>query len=123
MTRLFGEPRHSCPKIDNVLELVSKSENDIQSVVDILEDFEISYTPSDQSDFEHLKNELYKTIQYVVSKLHNAQDHLSFIPDLMEETRQINSDLRDWGSECYDLASEWEDKVSDLEEEIEKTRR
>ena len=104
---------NTCPDIDQVIEAIKESlkcYNNICSYVDDLQDTELT---DRQSDW----------LSYLKSETDEIEHHLWGLEDL----RNTNSKLREWGeeleSEKYDFENELstlEDRVRDLENENEK---
>lgn len=87
--------RHTCPKIDDIIKDMHDSYNNLNSALNYIDNYEF-----DQAIYD------IKEVRNIIDKYCGKYSEL-------ENLRDDNTSLRDWGHNL-------ENKVEDLEQEIEK---
>jgi len=95
------EPKHSCPDIDQMKRSLKLAKDHIDDAVDEIEKiFKLAQEEQNFYLFEDLLNGAKKSAEF-------AADYVR-MNDELEEIRDLNSDLRSWGSH-------WESEYQKLE--------
>lgn len=90
--------RHTCPNIDTVINWLKQARKSIQNVSDLVEDMKINFNDEEREKYGDTFNDINEILR-------DASNHIDIEREL-EELRDSNSALRDWG---HDLVKEIEE--------------
>lgn len=89
--------RHTCPNIDAIVKWLKQARDSLQNVSDLVEDMRINFSAEERDKYGD-------TFYDIIETLRDAIDYIDIDREL-EELRDSNSALRDWG---HDLVKEIE---------------
>lgn len=93
--------RHTCPNIDAIINWLKQARASLQNVSDLVEDMRINFSDEESTKYGD-------TFYDIVETLRDAMNYIDIEREL-EELRDSNSALRDWG---HDLVKEIEELES-----------
>lgn len=92
--------RHTCPNIDAIIKWLSQARASLQNISDQMEDIRINFSDEESAKYGD-------TFYSIIETISEAKNYIDIDREL-EELRDSNSALRDWGHEL----------VKELEEEL-----
>lgn len=92
--------RHTCPNIDTIIKWLKQARESLQNISDLVEDMRINFSDVEQDKYSD-------TFYDIIILIAEAKNYIDIDREL-EELRDSNSALRDWGHELVKEIEELE---------------